>query len=282
VDKDNNHVTGIETEAYFYCASVVIVAPGREGSGWLVDEMNRLRVKSSRNPVDIGVRMEIPAAVMEDITKDFYELKLEYYSKTFNDRVRTFCMCPNGEVIMENYDGLMTVNGHSYQNKKTDNTNFAILVSTTFTEPFDKPLDYAKSITSLSNMLSNGVIMQRLGDLRRGRRSTVRRMTKGFLKPTLPVAIPGDITFVLPYRHVVNILEMIEALDKMIPGVGSDHNLLYAVEAKFYSSKIDVNEQLETGVHNLYAIGDGAGVTRGLMQASISGVHVAQCLGDIR
>ena len=273
---DTNTVKGVRTHLSHYMANCVILAPGREGSGWLVNEMKKRHVTSTRNYVDIGVRMEIPASVMSDITTQFYELKLEYYSKTFNDRVRTFCMCPYGEVIIENYGGLMTVNGHSYYKKKTANTNFAILVSTNFTEPFDKPLDYAKSITSLSNMLSNGVIVQTLGDLKRGRRSTVNRMKKGFVEPTLTAAIPGDISFVLPYRHLKNIMEMIDAMDKMIPGVGSEHNLLYAVEAKFYSAKIDTDDNYMTSVDGLYAIGDGAGLTRGLMQASISGTWVAR------
>jgi len=271
-------VVGVRTNKGTYNSDIVVLAPGREGSGWLVEQTNKLGIKSTRNLVDIGVRMEIPSSVMEDIIPNFYELKLEYYSKTFNDRVRTFCMCPSGEVIMENYNGLMTVNGHSYKNSKTDNTNFAILVSTNFTEPFDQPLEYAKAITSLGNMLSNRVVIQRLGDLKRGRRSTEARIEKGFVRPTLTAAVPGDISFILPYRHMVNILELIEAMDAMLPGVGSDHNLLYAIEAKFYSSKISTDKDFKTNISGLFAIGDGAGLTRGLMQSSISGVHVARTI----
>lgn len=258
----------------------VIVAPGREGSQWFRGEAQRLGLNLAVNPVDIGVRVEVPAVVMDHITDAVYEPKLLYLSKSFDDPVRTFCVCPHGEVVMESSGDLMTVNGHSYASKKTANTNFAILVSKTFTEPFKEPIAYGKYIASLANLLGGAVLVQRLGDLLAGRRSTEKRIAKGMVRPTLSDATPGDLSLVLPYRYLIDILEMLRAMDRIAPGVHSTSTLLYGVEVKFYSSRVEVSPALETGVRNLFVAGDGAGITRGLAQASASGMHVAmQILG---
>jgi uncharacterized FAD-dependent dehydrogenase len=254
----------------------VILAPGREGSRWLEKESKRLRLTLLKNPVDIGVRVEIPAQVFEPLTKITYEPKLVFHSKKFNDKVRTFCVNPHGEVVKEYLKGIWTVNGHSYANSKTSNTNFALLVSTFFTEPFDEPILYGSYIAGLANLLGRGVILQRLGDLRQGRRSTHVRITKGGVMPTLKDATPGDLSFVLPYRHLSDILDMLEALDKVAPGINSEHTLLYGAEVKFYSMLPKLTESLETEIANLFAVGDGAGVSRGLIQASVSGVMAAR------
>ena len=209
---------------------------------------------------------------MEHLTDYLFESKYIYYSKTFEDKVRTFCMCPGGEVVAENNSGLVTVNGHTHANKTTENTNFAILVSKTFTEPFKDPTRYGQYISTLANLLGGGVIVQRLGDLLDGRRSTQDRIKKGLTRQTLVKATPGDLSLVFPYRHLVDILEMLEALDKVAPGIYSRNTLLYGAEVKFYSSRVKVSPNLETAIKGLYAIGDGAGITRGLMQASCSGV----------
>jgi len=259
-----------------YRAPYVVVAPGREGAEWLLGEGRRLGLATETNPVDLGVRVEVPAAVMERLTQGIYESKLLYHSRSFDDKVRTFCVCPYGEVTLENNDGLLTVNGHSYAERKTGNTNFALLVSKTFTEPFKEPIAYGKHIARLANLLGGGVIVQRLGDLTDGRRSTPKRIKRGLVQPTLRDATPGDLSLVLPYRYLVDIMEMLQALDKMAPGLYSRHTLLYGVEVKFYSARFSLSNQLETDVKNLYAVGDGAGVTRGLMQASVSGVVAAR------
>ena len=274
---DDGKVRGVKTESGETIeADYVIAAPGRVGADWLAHEAQRLEIKTMTNPVDIGVRVEVPAAVMKDLTDVVYEPKLVYYSRSFDDRVRSFCVCPNGEVVLERYDGVTSVNGHSYARKQTSNTNFAILVSTSFTEPFHEPITYGRYVASLANLLSEGVIVQRLGDLESGRRSTGARIERGLTIPTLAAAVPGDLSFVLPYRHLSGILEMLQALDKLAPGVASRHTLLYGVEVKFYSSRIDLSDKLETKVANLFAVGDGAGVTRGLAQASASGVIAAR------
>jgi len=257
-------------------APAVIIAVGREGSSWLSGEAKRLGLLVQKNPVDIGVRVELPAHIMKEITDAAYEGKFVYYSKRFHDRVRTFCMNPYGEVVKENSEGVCSVNGHSYRHRTTDNTNFALLVSTDFTKPFDEPIAYGRYIAGLANLLGKGVIVQRLGDLKMGRRSTPERIAEGSVRPTLEDATPGDLSFVLPYRHLHNITEMLEALDNVAPGVNSGDTLLYGVEVKFYSMKLKLTSCLETGVANLFAIGDGAGVTRGLIQASISGVIAAR------
>ncbi len=257
-------------------ARYLISGPGREGANWFVSEIHRLGLDLTNNPVDIGVRVELPAVVMENFTDVLYEPKLIYYSKTFDDQVRTFCINPYGEVVAENSDGLLTVNGHSFAEKKTELTNFALLVSKTFTVPFRDPIAYGRSIAGLANLLGDGVMVQRLGDLLAGRRSTPKRMAKGMVQPTLEQAIPGDLSLVLPYRHLRSILEMLEALDKIMPGVNSRHTLLYGVEVKFYSSRPELSPVLETKIDNFFAVGDGAGVTRGLVQASASGLLVAK------
>jgi uncharacterized FAD-dependent dehydrogenase len=259
-------------------ADSVILAPGREGSAWLAQEAKRLNLRTTINPVDIGVRVEVPASVMEEITRATYEAKIHYYTRRFEDMVRTFCMCPYGEVIREDLGGLFTVNGHSYAHRKTSNTNFALLVSKTFTEPFREPIAYGQHIARLANMLGGEVIVQRLGDLRQGRRSTPTRIERGLVEPTLRQATPGDLSLVLPYRHLANILEMLEALDRLAPGVNSMHTLLYGVEVKFYSLQLRLGPNLETEISNVFAVGDGAGVSRGLVQASASGVLAARSI----
>jgi uncharacterized protein len=263
-------------------AGYVILAPGREGSAWLAKEAERLALRTTINPVDIGVRVEVPASVLEEITRATYEAKIIYYTRRFEDMVRTFCMCPYGEVIREELDGLYTVNGHSYAHRKTPNTNFALLVSKTFTEPFREPIAYGQHIARLANMLGGEVIVQRLGDLRQGRRSTPERIQRGLVEPSLRQATPGDLSLVLPYRYLADILEMLEALDRLVPGINSVHTLLYGVEVKFYSLQLRLGPGLETEILRLFAVGDGAGVSRGLVQASASGVlaarHIAQQL----
>ena len=276
----DGEVKGVETEdgQKFYC-DYLIVAPGREGSNWLVNQASLLKLELSNNPVDIGVRVELPTPVMQKLTDSLYEVKLEYISKSFDDRVRTFCMCPRGEVICETTNGtehILTVNGQSYTNNKTNNTNFALLVSTTFTAPFHEPIAYGVYLARLANILSGGVLIQRLGDLLTGHRSTPSRINKGLVKPTLSSAIPGDISFVLPYRQMTGIIEMLKAMDKLAPGVASSNTLLYGVEVKFYSSRLKLNPNLETEISNMFAVGDGAGISRGLVQASASGVIAAR------
>ncbi|MCR4398929.1 MAG: NAD(P)/FAD-dependent oxidoreductase [Firmicutes bacterium] len=272
-------VRGVRTQSGDELRSrYVICAPGRRGSEWFSGEARRLGLNLTTNPVDIGVRVEAPAVVLDSITDKVYEPKIVYYSHSFDDPVRTFCVCPHGEVVLENSGGLMTVNGHSRADYETDNTNFAILVSKTFTEPFNEPIAYGKYIASLANMLGGGVLVQRLGDLQAGRRSTHKRLLKGMVQPTLRDATPGDLSLVLPYRHLIDILEMLEALDKVAPGLNSRHTLLYGVEVKFYSSRLEVAANLESKVRNLFAAGDGAGITRGLAQASASGIHAARSI----
>jgi uncharacterized FAD-dependent dehydrogenase len=273
----NGTVEGVEsTNGEKYSGKYVIVAPGRSGAEWLQSEAQALGLKTLSNTVDVGLRVEILASVMEELTKVLYEPKLIYYSKSFDDQVRTFCVAPYGEVITESYDGVLTVNGQSYAERKTENTNFAILVSTTFTEPFKEPIAYGKYLARLSNLLSGGVMIQRLGDLESGRRSTHERIARSVVTPTLKNSTPGDLSFVLPYRYLADIREMLQALDEISPGIHSRDTLLYGLEVKFYSSRLQLTNQLETKIHNMFTIGDGAGVTRGLMQASASGVIVAR------
>jgi len=277
---NNGEVRGIETEAgdRFDCR-YLILAPGREGVDWLAKEANQLNLTLHGNPVDVGIRVEVPATVMKELTDVLYEAKLEFLSKSFDDRIRTFCMCPGGEVIMESTGGsdpVTTVNGHSYAERRSDNTNFALLVSTTFTEPFREPIAYGKYLARLANILSGGVLVQRLGDLMQGRRSTPDRIKRGLVSPTLKEATPGDLSFVLPYRHLTGLMEILQAMDKLAPGVASSHTLLYGVEVKFYSWRPQLSSSLETEVSNMFAVGDGAGVSRGLIQASASGVVAAR------
>lgn len=278
---DNGKVAGVQTEAgELLMADYVIVAPGREGASWLEATAKALDLSLARNPVDLGVRVEIPASVLAPITDLVYESKFIYYSKAFDDKIRTFCMCPYGEVSTEFAGDVMTVNGHSFAGHKTANTNFALLVSKNFTEPFDNPIAYGKSIARLANLLSGGIMVQRLGDLESGRRSTHERLARSVVTPTLPSATPGDLNLVLPYRYVANILEMLHALDEIAPGVASRHTLLYGVEVKFYSNRLKLTRELETEVDNLFACGDGAGVTRGLIQASAAGVVAARAIAQ--
>lgn len=259
-------------------ARYVITAPGRENAEWLTREARRLKIGLKVNPVDIGVRVECPAVITKELTDNIYESKLIYQTSTFDDQVRTFCMSPYGQVVNENNQGLITVNGHSHAEIKTENTNFALLVSKNFTEPFHEPITYGKNIARLANLLGGGVLVQRLGDLLAGRRSTPKRIARGIVKPTLAEATPGDLSLVLPYRHLTSIIEMLQVLDKLAPGLYSRDTLLYGVEVKFYSSRLDVNNKLETGIRNLFVGGDGAGITRGLMQASVSGVVIARAI----
>ncbi|RPI02355.1 MAG: FAD-dependent oxidoreductase, partial [Zetaproteobacteria bacterium] len=277
----NGAVSGVRLEdGSEVGAPYVILAPGREGSSWLAEEVERLGLRTAINPVDIGVRVEVPASVMEDITRATYEAKIVYYTQRFEDMVRTFCMCPHGEVIREDLGGLFTVNGHSYANRATGNTNFALLVSKTFTEPFREPIAYGRYIARLANMLGGEVIVQRVGDLRHGRRSTPGRLARSLVEPTLKDATPGDLSLVLPYRYLADILEMLEALDRLAPGVNSVHTLLYGVEVKFYSLQLQLSPSLESEISGLFAVGDGAGVSRGLVQASASGVLAARRIAD--
>lgn len=257
-------------------AGTVIIAVGREGSSWLSEESHRLGLRQRINPVDIGVRVEVPAGVTEAVTDVLFESKLIYRTRYFRDTVRTFCMCPHGEVVRENYNGLFTVNGHSFRKTRTENTNFALLVKMTFTEPFSQPITYGKRIAELANLLGDGIIVQRIGDLKRGRRSTQERIGQGAVVPTLCDTTPGDLSLVLPYRFLTNILEMLEALDWLMPGVDSPHTLLYGVEVKFYSMRLEITPGFETRIVSLYTVGDGAGVSRGLVQASCSGVVAAR------
>jgi len=257
----------------------LILAPGREGAEWLCNEAERLKLSLNSNPVDVGCRIEVPMTIMEKLTSTLYEAKLEFYSKSFNDRVRTFCMCPGGEVIMESTGGsdpVITVNGIGYTRPKTKNTNFAILVSTTFTEPFHEPIAYGKYLARLANVLSGGVLVQRLGDLMDGHRSTQTRLQDSPIEPSLKAATPGDLSFALPYRYIKNIVEMLQAMDKLVPGVASPQILLYGIEVKFYSSQLKLTPCLETEIGNVFATGDGAGVSRGLVQASASGIVAAR------
>ena len=277
---DNGKVKGIETASgeRFEC-DYLILAPGREGADWLLTQAKLLNLTIHNNPVDVGVRVEVPVAVMEELTSVLYEAKLEFFSRSFDDRIRTFCMCPAGEVTMETTggtDSVITVNGHSYANLNSSNTNFALLVSTDFTEPFREPIAYGKYLARLANILSGGVLVQRLGDLMEGRRSTTARIERGIVRPTLKEATPGDLSFVLPYRHLTGVLEMLEAIDKLAPGVAEKHTLLYGVEVKFYSFRPHLSPSLETEVSNIFAAGDGAGVSRGLVQAAASGVVAAR------
>lgn len=259
-------------------ASYVVLTPGRVMESWLVSEMRRLGVRVDGGKVDLGVRVEVPYEVMREFTDALYEPKLIYYSDTFDDKVRVFCVNPRGEVVTESYWGIVTVNGISRNDLKTENTNFALLVTTEFTEPYRDTISYALSIARMANEIAgNQPIVQRLGDLKRGRRSTEARLSKSVIKPTLPGATPGDLSFVLPFRYLKDILEMLKAMNEVMPGIYSDHTLLYGVEVKLYGAKIDLKPNLETKViEGLYAGGDAAGVSRGLVQAVASGVWIGR------
>ena len=254
-----------------------VVSVGRSGSAWMEEVCHELGIPTKSNRVDLGVRVELPSVIFDDITDELYEGKIVYRTEKFEDNVRTFCMNPHGIVVAENTNGIVTVNGHSFEDesKKTDNTNFALLVSKHFSEPFKDSNGYGQSIARLSNMLGGGVIVQRFGDLERGRRSTVARIEEGTVRPTLS-ATPGDLSLVLPKRILDGIIEMIHALDKIAPGTANDDTLLYGVEVKFYNMEVELDENLQTKYEGLYVIGDGSGVTHSLSHASASGVHVAR------
>ncbi|UCD34655.1 MAG: NAD(P)/FAD-dependent oxidoreductase [Nitrospiraceae bacterium] len=273
---EDGRAAGVEAGGETFQAGFVIVAPGREGALWLERQAKQMGLSLLKNPVDIGVRIEVPAATLENLTSVIYEPKLIYHTKKFNDRIRTFCVNPYGEVVKEYVKGVWIVNGHSYAHTKTENTNFALLVSTFFTEPFDEPHLYGRYVARLANLLGKGVILQRLGDLQAGRRSNPARVRRGKVKPSLADAVPGDLSFALPHRYISNILEMLKVMDRIAPGVNSPHTLLYGVEVKFYSRQLKLSRCLETEIENFFAIGDGAGVSRGLIQASASGIIAAR------
>lgn len=256
-----------------------IISVGRSGSKWMERICQELQIPTSSNRVDIGVRVELPADVFSHLTDELYESKIVYRTQKYGDQVRTFCMNPKGAVVTENTNGIITVNGHSYEDpsKHTENTNFALLVAKHFSEPFKDSNGYGESIARLSNMLGGGVIVQRFGDLIRGRRSTPARIEEAFITPTLK-ATPGDLSLVLPKRILDGIMEMIYALDKIAPGTANDDTLLYGVEVKFYNMEVQVNEKLESCHKGLYIIGDGSGITHSLSHASASGIYVARNL----
>lgn len=269
-----------DQEIYEVDARYVVVAPGRGGASWLTEQSVKLGIETENNEVDIGVRVEVPNSIMDHLTRDLYEPKLVYFSDTFDLKTRSFCVNPGGVVSEEHYDGgIAVVNGHSYADpgKKTKNTNFALLVSTHFTQPFNQPIEYGRYIARLANMLTGGgVMVQRLGDLLQGRRTNESRLRKSTTIPTLKSAVPGDLSYVLPERYLTSLTETLKAFDKIAPGMYSKNTLLYGVEVKFYSSKVKVANNFETSIPNLFAIGDGAGITRGLMQASTTGIVVAR------
>lgn len=275
-------VVGVMAKGETYRADKVLVAVGRDGSEWFTTMCEEYKVETKVGKIDIGVRLETRNEVMQEINEALYEGKLVYYTPTFDDSVRTFCSNPGGVVSTEYYDNqLAVVNGHSYKsdNLKTHNTNFALLVSKSFTEPFKEAVAYGKHIAGLGNMLTgNKIMVQRYGDFLRGRRTTEERLMRNNIRPTLIDAVPGDLCLVLPYRIMKDIDEMIQALDHVSPGLASDETLLYGVEVKFYSNKVTVDRNFQSSIKNLYVLGDGAGVTRGLMQASANGVYVARNL----
>lgn len=272
---DDNYI--IHSMGQIYQCGKCIASVGRIGSKWMEKICKELDIPTKSNRVDLGVRVELPAVIFSHLTDELYESKIVYRTEKFEDNVRTFCMNPNGAVVNENTNGIVTVNGHSYEDpsKHTKNTNFALLVAKHFSEPFKDSNGYGESIARLSNMLGGGVIVQRFGDLVRGRRSTVRRIEEGLVRPTL-AATPGDLSLVLPKRILDGIIEMIYALDKIAPGTANDDTLLYGVEVKFYNMEVEVDEHLECRHKGLYIIGDGSGVTHSLSHASASGVHVAR------
>ncbi|MDD4075559.1 MAG: NAD(P)/FAD-dependent oxidoreductase [Eubacteriales bacterium] len=279
---EDGHARAVVTEQDTFYADEIVSAVGREGAAWFKEVCEAHSIETKVGTVDIGVRVEVRDEVMAFLNKNLYEAKLIYYTPTFDDKVRTFCTNPSGEVATEYYDnGLAVVNGHAYKSAdyKTQNTNFAILVSKNFTKPFKTPIQYGKKIAELSNMLCDGRIMvQTFGDFRRGRRTTEERMCRNNIIPTLKDAVPGDLSLVFPHRIMVDIEEMLMALDKVTPGIASDETLLYGVEVKFYSNKVVLDTGFETSIKGLRAIGDGASVTRGLQQASANGLSVARSI----
>ena len=280
---EDGAATGVVTDKgeEFY-APEIVAGIGREGSEWFSHICKEHEIETRNGTVDVGVRVEVRDEIMKELNEKLYEAKLVYYTPTFDDKVRVFCTNPSGEVATEYYDdGLAVVNGHAYKSKdmKTNNTNFALLVSKNFTEPFKSPIEYGKQIAQLGNMLCDvKILLQRYGDFRRGRRTTEERLNRNNIVPTLKDAVPGDLSLVFPHRIMVAIDEMIQALDKVTPGIASDETLLYGVEVKFYSNKVVVNQDFETSVKGLRAMGDGASITRGLQQASANGISVARSI----
>ena len=280
---EDGRATAITTDkGDTFTAKEIVSAVGREGADWFKDKCEEIGIETSPGTVDVGVRVEVRDEVMQFLNENLYEAKLIYHTPTFDDKVRTFCTNPSGEVATEYYEGgLAVVNGHAYKGKelKTNNTNCALLVSKNFTKPFKTPIEYGKKIAELSNMLCGGkILVQTYGDFKRGRRTTEERLCRNNLIPTLKDAVPGDLSLVFPHRIMVDLDEMIQALDKVTPGIASDETLLYGVEVKFYSNKVIVNKDFETSIKGLRAIGDGAGVTRGLQQASANGLSVARSI----
>ena len=277
VKKTDDGYEVVTADGTTYATEKCIISVGRIGSKWMERVCNELAIPTKSNRVDLGVRVELPAVVFNHLTDELYESKIVYVTKKYGDKVRTFCMNPKGAVVNENTNGVITVNGHSYEdpNLQTENTNFALLVSKHFTEPFKDSNGYGESIARLSNMLGGGVIVQRFGDLVRGRRTTESRMQDAFITPTLK-ATPGDLSLVLPKRILDGIIEMIYALNEIAPGTANDDTLLYGVEVKFYNMEVEVDEKLECCHPGLYIIGDGSGITHSLSHASASGVHVAR------
>mgnify|MGYP002457062629 CR=1 FL=1 len=280
---EDGRAVGVTTDkGETYQADEIVSAVGREGADWFKDKCEEVGIETTPGTVDIGVRVEVRDEVMQFLNENLYEAKLIYHTPTFDDKVRTFCTNPSGEVATEYYEnGLAVVNGHAYKSKeyKTNNTNFALLVSLEFDEPFKDPNGFAEEISRLANQLSNGgVIVQKFGDIKKGRRSTKKRIDEGFVKPTLKEAVPGDLGLILPYKVMKSLIEMVEVLDYVTPGIASDHTLFYGVEAKFYSDRPVVNKQFETSIHNLFVGGDGAGITRGLAQAGANGIKIARSI----
>ncbi len=278
-DENGFQTTGIKLRnGEEITAKKVVVTPGRDGSMWLARVLKSRRLKLINNQVDVGVRVETSNIVMEEINRNLYEGKF-IFNTSVGTTVRTFCSNPSGHVVVENHSGVMLANGHAYKDPKlgSENTNFALLVSHTFSEPFDKPNEYAIEVSKLANALSNGgIIVQKYGDLLKGRRSTEKRIKEGFLEPTMKEAVPGDLGLVLPYDTMKSLIEMTEALNHVTPGIASEHTLFYGVEAKFYSARPVLNNQFETEISGLYVGGDGGGITRGLAQASACGVWIAR------
>ena len=281
--EENDRVIGVKTKNNdtFY-AKEIVSAVGREGAEWFSEICMKHGVETKVGTVDVGVRVEVRDEIMEELNRTLYEAKLVYHTPTFDDKVRVFCSNPSGEVATEYYEnGLAVVNGHAYKSEefKTNNTNFALLVSKNFTKPFKSPIQYGKHIAQLSNMLCDGkILVQTFGDFQRGRRTTPERLSRNNLIPTLKDAVPGDLSLVFPHRIMVDISEMILALDKVTPGIASEETLLYGVEVKFYSNKVVVDQDFKTNKEGLRAIGDGASITRGLQQASANGISVARSI----
>ncbi|MBR1669826.1 MAG: FAD-dependent oxidoreductase [Butyrivibrio sp.] len=280
VVEDGRATAVVTDKGETFSAKEIVSAVGREGADWFKDKCEEIGIETRPGTVDVGVRVEVRDEIMQFLNENLYEAKLIYHTPTFDDKVRTFCTNPSGEVATEYYDGgLAVVNGHAYKGEelKTNNTNFALLVSKNFTKPFKTPIEYGKMIAQLSNMLCGGkILVQTYGDFKRGRRTTEERLCRNNLIPTLKDAVPGDLSLVFPHRIMVDLDEMIQALDKVTPGLASDETLLYGVEVKFYSNRVIVGQDFETSIKGLRAIGDGAGITRGLQQASANGLWVAR------